>query len=82
MCASCGSWCAMPRHVRCSANPVDKLFESLSYCAALHPSLGAQDGDDSGNPFAGIAPFGSGSDKETGRVRSDWQTPDARYQPY
>lgn len=82
---------------------VEPLFGALSHCASLHPS--ALD-DDSGNPFAGMGPFGTGANgggldssqfddadeavvdvdenglSETGRVRTDYQTPDARYRPY
>ncbi|KAK0525586.1 hypothetical protein OC834_005110 [Tilletia horrida] len=39
---------------------LEPLFEMLSYCASLHPSLGDED-DAGGNPFAGLGAFGTGS---------------------
>ncbi|KAN0062232.1 hypothetical protein ACQY0O_005413 [Thecaphora frezii] len=38
---------------------LDRLFEVLSQCASLHPSVGGGGGDS--HPFAGFAPFGTGS---------------------
>lgn len=38
---------------------LDPLFESLSYCASLHPSATGDDGG-TGNPFASMGPFGTG----------------------
>ena len=87
---------AWQRHVRLAHRAVNTLFETLSYCASLHPSGGTDAAN--GNPFAGIAPFGSGAvgdeedeDEEEdqgrglsehGRVRADFQTPSARFRPY
>lgn len=78
---------------------VEPLFLALSHCASLHPST--VDGDEDGNPFASMGPFGTGANgngeglqfedaeeeggaelSDTGRVRTDFQTPDARYRPY
>ncbi|WFD06430.1 hypothetical protein MVES1_001775 [Malassezia vespertilionis] len=75
------------------AEQLDKLFDALSRGAGLHPS----EGEASGNPFAGMAPFDTGAllgDAEeeeddtaaesggtAGKVRSDNQASDARF-PY
>ena len=66
---------------------VDTLYESLSHCAALHPSVGGS--DESAHPLAGLAQMSHDEDVEeteaegaTGRVRSELQSRDARYRPY
>lgn len=41
------------------SDPVEKLFDALSYCAGLHPSS-VDANSNGGNPFSSIAPFGSG----------------------
>lgn len=85
---------------------VEPLFEALSYCASLHPSITEEEDEGGGHPFSGVGPFGTGllgnqeqqveSDgafddaeeagdvrlSENGRVRNDFQTPDARFRPY
>ena len=40
---------------------MEKLFDTLSYCASLHPSV-TEEGEDGefGNPFSSIGPFGTG----------------------
>lgn len=95
MVSKCATIALLSDHAdHCFATPVEPLFAALSHCASLHPSV--QD-DAGGNPFAGMGPFGTGnaiSDaqqfddadenglSESGRVRADFQTPDARYRPY
>lgn len=37
---------------------MEPLFEALSSCASLHPSLSEDDG---GNPFASLGAFGTGA---------------------
>lgn len=76
---------------------VEPIFETLSYCASLHPSNGPNN-----NPFGGFgddddgwegedgafddaAEPGEGDEQElseAGRVRSDFSHPDARFRPY
>lgn len=66
------------------------LFSALSRCSALHESLLP---DGTPNNFFGLADDSEGDDEdeeeeqdgddgEIGRVRSDFQGPDARYRPY
>lgn len=81
-----------------SLTTVDTLYESLSHCAALHPSMGGS--DEFAHPLAGIAGMSRDEDDEdegddvedvkdvekeensTRRVRSELQSRDARYRPY
>ncbi|PWN53347.1 hypothetical protein IE53DRAFT_338979 [Violaceomyces palustris] len=53
---------------------LEQLFESLSYCASLHPSAG---GDDGGNPFSGLAPFGNGLPNGSSGMALDGEYDDA-----
>lgn len=78
---------------------VNSLYDSLSYCASLHPSAGIVDEEGLNNhPLAGLANLTSEFDDHDdndnydrsadnqkcvgGRVRSEVQSPDARYRPY
>lgn len=71
---------------------VDQLFESLSYGASLHPSVGAS--SDS-HPLAGLGALdmsavdeeteendASGDVSEPGKVKSELSVQDVRYRPY
>ena len=40
---------------------MEPLFETLSYCASLHPSPNGEDDEGGGHPFAGVGPFGTGT---------------------
>ncbi|PWN19762.1 hypothetical protein BCV69DRAFT_313506 [Microstroma glucosiphilum] len=46
---------------------VEPLFLALSHCASLHPST--SDGDDDGNPFASMGPFGTGANGSEGGLQ-------------
>ncbi|KAE8213067.1 hypothetical protein CF327_g3367 [Tilletia walkeri] len=46
---------------------LEPLFDMLSYCASLHPSLGTEEGD-TGHPFASLGPFGTGSSSDEGML--------------
>lgn len=68
-----------------STPPVDDIFESLSYCASLHPDPNMmEEGDDEAFYRGDFEPF-NGEDgeelSEVGRVRSNFAN-DNRYQPY
>lgn len=41
---------------------MEPLFEALSYCASLHPSITEEEdeGGGGGHPFSGVGPFGTG----------------------
>lgn len=64
---------------------VQPLFSALSRCSALHESLLP---DGTPNNFFGLADDSEDDEEEEedegeiGRVRSDFQGPDARYRPY
>lgn len=36
------------------------MFEALSYCASLHPSITEEDDAGGGHPFSSVGPFGTG----------------------
>jgi nucleotide-sensitive chloride channel 1A len=73
---------------------VEKLFEAMSLCASLHPSVDTNgeeanffglpndDDDDDDQGAYDDAPDDAGEDDAAGRVRPDFQTPDSRFRPY